>query len=128
MPSYRFDHVHLRSPDPAAAAGFYTAMFGATEVGRMQNGDALRVVVDLGGLTLFIEQVPPGTPRPPSPPFMGVEHVGLAVTGFDAAVAELKAKGAVFAKEPTSPRPGIQIAFVQAPDGVQVEILERAAG
>lgn len=125
MASFRIDHVHLRSPDPAAAASFYQTMFGATETSRVQNGGALRVVVDLGGLPLFIEQVPPNTPSPPAPPFMGVEHVGLAVTGFDAAVAELRAKGATFAKEPTSPRPGIRIAFVQAPDGVQVEILER---
>ena len=56
-----------------------------------------------------------------------MEHIGLAVTGFDTAVADLRAKGAVFTMEPWSPRPGIRIAFVQPPDGVRVEILERAA-
>ncbi len=126
MAEFKCDHVHLRSLDPEAAARFYTEMFGAVPVSRMQNGNTLRVVVNLGGLALFIEQVPPGTPAPPPPPFMGVEHIGVAVTRFDAVVAELKGKGAAFAVEPRSPRPGIKIAFVQAPDNVQVEILERA--
>ncbi len=126
MAQFKCDHVHLRSPDPEAAGRYYTDMFGATITSRMQNGNALRVVVDLGGLTLFIEQVAAATPVPPPPPFMGVEHIGLAVTGFDAAVAELRAKGAVFAVEPQSPRPGVKLAFVQAPDNVRVEILERS--
>ena len=39
----------------------------------------------------------------------------------DAAVAELRAKGAEFAVEPHSPRPGFRLAFVRAPDGVRVD-------
>ena len=117
------DHVHLRSLDPKAAAQFYVTMFGATP---KPSGLAQREILDLGGLTLFIEQVAPATPAPPPPPFLGVEHFGLSVNGFEAAVAELTAKGAVFTVAPHAPRPGIKIAFVQAPDGVAVEILERA--
>jgi len=117
------DHVHLRSLDAKAAARFYVTMFDAVPT---PSGLEQREVVDLGGLTLFIEQVSPGTAATPPPPFLGVEHIGLSVTGFDAIVADLTVKGAVFAVAPHSPRPGIKIAFVQAPDGVAVEILERA--
>jgi len=127
MAEFRSDHLHLRSTDPEGAARFYTEMLGAKRTGEMMSGNALRVTLNLGGLNVFLEEVPPGTPSTPKPPFLGVEHVGLAVTGFDAAVAELKAKGVVFVKEPSSPRPGVKIAFIQAPDGVQIEILERAA-
>ena len=127
MAEFRSDHLHLRSTDPEGAARFYTEMLGAKRTGEMMSGNALRVTLNLGGLNVFLEEVPPGTPSTPKPPFLGVEHVGLAVTGFDAAVAELKAKGVVFLKEPSSPRPGVKIAFIQAPDGVQIEILERAA-
>ena len=115
------DHIHLRSPDPDAAARWYQDTLGATPISRAEK----RVVVDLGGLQLFIEQVPPSTPHPPPAPFVGIEHIAVRVTGFEAAVAGLREKGAVFAAEPSSPRPGTKIAFLAAPDGVLVEILER---
>jgi catechol 2,3-dioxygenase-like lactoylglutathione lyase family enzyme len=127
MARFAVDHVHLRSLDPERAADFYVEMFGAEVVGRMQNGAALRVVLDLDGLRLFIEQVPPGTASTPASPFLGVEHIGLAVQDLDAAAAELRRKGAEFAVEPNSPRPGFKLAFVKAPDGVRVEILQRDA-
>ncbi len=127
MATYTCDHVHLRSLDPVAAARFYVAMFGALPREAAPVGAAVREVVELAGLTLFIDQVPPDTAAPPSPPFLGVEHIGLAVADLDAAVAELTAKGAVFTLSPRSPRPGLKMAFVQAPDGVQVEILQRSA-
>ncbi len=66
------DHLHLRSPAPETAAQFYAEMFGATIRSRSHHADALRVVVDLGGLQLFIEQVPPQTLAPPAPPFLGI--------------------------------------------------------
>ncbi|WP_163335374.1 VOC family protein, partial [Enterobacter hormaechei] len=69
--AFTFDHLHLRSPDPAATARFYVEAFGAVETGRVDVKGALRVMLDLGGITLFIEQVPGDTPVPPVPPFMG---------------------------------------------------------
>ncbi len=123
---FELDHVHLRSLDPEAAADFYVRMFGAMVIGRLEDGPTLRVTVGLGDLRLFIDRVPPGTHGPLKPPTLGLEHIGLIVTDMEAAAAELEAKGAVFTLRPTSPRPGTKIAFVQAPDGAQVEILERA--
>jgi catechol 2,3-dioxygenase-like lactoylglutathione lyase family enzyme len=125
MAVYSFDHIHLRSPDAEAAARFYEDAFGATIRDRVKNGAALRVVVDLGGVALFIEQVAPNTPAAPVPPHQGLEHIGLQVTDMDEAVASLKGKGVRFTAEPTSPRPGLRIAFLAAPDGVTVEILQR---
>ena len=124
---FELDHVHLRSLDPEAAADFYVGMFGGTVSGRVEQGETLRIMVELGSLRLFIDRVPPGTHGPLPPPALGLEHFGLIVADLAAAAAELTAKGAVFTLQPTSPRPGTKIAFVQAPDGAQVEILERAA-
>ena len=125
MTRFRSDHLHLRATDPERMAGFLAEMFGATETQRVQSGAALRIVLDLGGLTLFVEAVPAGTPAPPAPPFLGVEHIGLAVDGFDDAIAGLRRKGARFSLEPTSPRPGLWIAFVEGPEDLRVEVLER---
>lgn len=125
--NFTCDHIHLRSPDPEKAAQFYVEMFGATIRSRSHHGEALRVVVDLGGLQLFIEQVPPQTPAPPPPPFVGIEHVGLRVQDLDAVVADLRSKGGRFVKEPSSPRPGVKVAFIEGPDGVRIELLQRSS-
>ncbi|MFC0407833.1 VOC family protein [Roseomonas elaeocarpi] len=127
MADFTWDHLHLRSTDPVAAARFYVEMFGATETSRVENNGALRVVLSLSGIPLFIEQVPEGTGAPPSPPYLGFEHIGLRVADLEATAAALRAKGATFTMEPNSPRPGLRMAFVQAPDGARVELLERSA-
>lgn len=125
MPEFRWDHLHLRSLDPEATAQYYVDVFGATLVNKVEVGGAVRVIVDLAGLHLFIEQVPPDTPAPPQPPHLGLEHVGLAVTDMNAVCAELKARGAEFVVEPHAPRPGVRIAFVRGPEDVRIELLER---
>ncbi|WP_449411154.1 VOC family protein [Methylobacterium komagatae] len=56
--TYRCDHVHLRSRDPVAAAAFYVEMFGARETDRIGGDTVQRVILDLGGLAVFIEQAP----------------------------------------------------------------------
>jgi catechol 2,3-dioxygenase-like lactoylglutathione lyase family enzyme len=58
--------------------------------------------------------------------FVGLDHFGLRVDNLDTAVAELKQRGATFTTEPRTIRPGVKIAFIQCPDNVRVELLERA--
>src|SRR3954447_14571477 len=126
MPEFRWDHIHLRSPDPEATAQYYVKVFGATSVNKVEVGGAVRVIVSLAGLNLFIEQVAPETAAPPDPPHLGLEHIGLAVTNIDAVCAELKARGAEFVVEPHTSRPGVRVAFVRAPENVRIELLERS--
>jgi catechol 2,3-dioxygenase-like lactoylglutathione lyase family enzyme len=125
MEPYRFDHIHLRSTDPEAAAAVWANAFGATVKARVQAGPWLRLVLDLAGVPVFLEQVAPGTHAPPAPPFLGIEHVGLAVTDLDAAIADLAGKGVPLVSGPSEPRPGVRIAFFAMPDGVRVELIER---
>ena len=44
---------------------------------------------------------------------------------MDAATAELKRRGAQVIVEPKTIRPGVRIAFIQGPDHVRIELLER---
>ncbi len=123
MAKFEYDHIHLRSPDPEATAAFYERMFGA-EVIRSVQGGAPRIDLKLGGTDVFIAAVPAGK-EAPSSPYPGLDHFGLRVTGLDAVVAELKAKGAEFTMEPNTIRPGVRIAFLRGPQGVAIELLER---
>jgi catechol 2,3-dioxygenase-like lactoylglutathione lyase family enzyme len=124
-PVLRFDHAHLRSPDPDAAARFYVEVLGGTRRARDETPESLRVTVDLGGLALFIDRLRPERDGPPEPPFRGLEHLGFAVDDVDAAIAAAEALGAVVSVRPHSPKPGLRIAFLTGPDGVRIELLRR---
>jgi len=126
MAKFTYDHIHLRSPHPEATAKYYERMFGAEIVRTMQQGKP-RIDLKLGGANIFIAPVAPGdgVNAAPTTPYQGLDHFGLQVNGIDAIVAELKAKGAEFTREPTTVRPGVRVAFLRGPEGVSIELLDR---
>ena len=128
MAKFTYDHIHLRSPNPEATAQWYERMLGAEVVRTMQQGKP-RIDLKVGGANVFIAPVTPGdgVNPPPVTPYQGLDHFGLIVTGIDAIVADLKAKGVEFTKEPTTVRPGTRVAFLRAPEGVSIELLDRNA-
>ena len=132
MRQYRYDHVHLRSPNPDATARFFEAMFGAElkrdlyPPGTLYAGQQ-RVVMRLGGQTVLIAPPHPHESTAPPPPFphYGLEHIGLTVDDVDAAVAELGAKGAEIAIGPVTRSAGLRLAFVRGPEGIMVELVQQ---
>ena len=128
MAAFKYDHVHLRSPDPDETARYYERMFGAEIIRSVQSDGRERIDLNLGGLTVFIAKVDPDkVGPPPEPPFQGLEHLGLAVHPIDEAVSELKRKGAEVTREPVTIRPGVRIAFIRGPQNVHIELLDRNA-
>lgn len=120
-----FDHIHIKSDDPAASAGFYTAAFGAKELSREEVKGRLRIVLEISALRFFIEQALSDSGDGATVPFRGLEHFGLRVADLDHSVSRLRALGARFLVEPRQSRPGIRIAFVIGPDGEAIELIER---
>jgi lactoylglutathione lyase len=131
MRDYRFDHVHLRSADPEATASFFETMFGAVVTrgvyppGTLYPGQK-RISFILGGQKILIAPTHPDDPTAAAPgfPYYGLEHIGLTVNDVDAAVAELRAKGADIAIGPLTRDPGTRLAFVRGPEGVMVELVQ----
>lgn len=119
------DHIHLRSPDPDATARFYVERLGGLQTGRLAEDAQLRVTVEMGGLSLFIDRVPPGTTESPDPPHLGVEHLGFRVADIDSAVEALRAHGVPITVAPYDVRPGLRIAFLRGPENVSIELLQR---
>ena len=126
MAKFTYDHIHLRSPNVEATAAWYEYMFGAEVIRTMQLGQP-RIDLKIGGANVFLAPVASGdgVNAPPVTPYQGLDHFGLSVTGIDAIAAELKAKGVVFTKEPTTVRPGVRICFIRGPEGVSIELLDR---
>ena len=126
MAKFTYDHIHLRSPDPEATASWYERMLGAEVIRTMQQGKP-RIDLKVGGANVFIAPVTAGdgVNPPPVTPYQGLDHFGLTVSGIDAIVAELKAKGVEFTREPTTVRPGTRVCFIRGPQGVSIELLDR---
>ena len=126
MAGFKLDHIHLRTTDPEAMAGWFEKMLGAEVIRTMQRG-APRIDLKLGGANIFIAPVETGdgVNAAPTTPYRGLDHFGLSVSGIDAIAADLKAKGVEFTREPTTVRPGVRVCFIRAPEGVSIELLDR---
>jgi lactoylglutathione lyase len=127
-PTYQFYHLHLVSRDPKATAQYYHKMFDAKIIETITPEGQPRIDLDLNGLAIYIVRTMPEENLPASPPgrYLGLDHFGLLVKNMDEAVAELKKRGAEFAAEPITVRPGLRIAFIRGPENVRIEIAERA--
>ena len=124
MTTFTFDHMHLRSPDPNATARFFEEMFGAEVFHTTQQGKP-RVDVKLDGINIFIAPSADADGTAPAHPHRGLDHFGLRVRGLDPVVERLKAKGVKFTVEPHLARPGLRICFLETPEGVLIEIVDR---
>ena len=125
MSDFVWDHVHLRSPDPDQAANFYMETFSARLDSRVESGSSLRIALEVGGGVIFIDRVPATTAKGLQPPFVGIEHIALRVENIEDVVERLQHKGVRFWQELHSPKPGLKTAFVAAPDGVIIELVQR---
>lgn len=122
---WTFDHVHLIASDVDRAADFYARMFGAVLVNRGLVSGQPQAWLDLGGMLLIIRGR-----RPEDQLVEGkntrIDHFGVRVGDLQRAAADLKAKGAAFTVEPMVFNPTTKIAFIEGPDGVRIELLERS--
>ena len=129
LPSYSYDHIHLRTRDPRGTADWYARNFGAKVISPCSPMASRRIDLDINGLTVFIAQVPTDAEMAQFHRRIctsGSTTSACASTNLDAAAAELKQRGVVFTTEPRTIRSGVKIAFVQCPDNVRVELLERS--
>ncbi len=127
MQVYSYDHIHLRSPNPAETALWYERMFDAKIIETPQPSGPNRVDLDINGLMVFIAGAMPQGEEIQGlrDPHYGLDHFGLRVENLDEAITELKAKGAEFAVESRTMPSGLKISFLRGPDGVRVEVVER---
>jgi lactoylglutathione lyase len=125
--SISFDHVHLVSKDPQAAANWYADKLGGKIARNVEVKGAPQLYVSIGGFIVIVRgQRPSESAADKRGLEWGVDHFGVRVKGdFDGFCAGLRAKGVTFSLEPTDFNPTTRIAFIKAPDGVSVELLNR---
>ena len=125
--SLSFDHVHLVAKDPKATAGWYVDKLGGEIVRSIEVKGAPQVYVSIAGALVIVRGQRPAEAANQKPGLQwGVDHFGLRVKGdFDGFCSTLRGKGVTFSLEPTDFNPTTRIAFINAPDGVSIELLNR---
>ena len=116
-----FHHVHLHTPDPQATLQWYVDAFGG-EVTTFKGAPFLPSI-RYPNMWLIAQRFPKE-----KEPTKGraVDHISWAFDDLDAAAEVLKAKGVKFTLNPV-PFGKIRIAFIMAPNGVTIELVQPAA-
>ena len=118
----------MLSKNPQATANWYVDKLGADIVrsGEVRGAPQFYVAIGGGSMVIVRGERPGETAGDKSGSEWGVDHFGVRIQGdFDAFCAGLKAKGVVFSVEPKDNNPTTRLAFINAPDGVSVELLSR---
>ncbi|MEE9516046.1 MAG: VOC family protein [Candidatus Adiutricales bacterium] len=122
-----FDHVHLISEDPRSVAEWYADKLGGRIIGSAEFRGAPQVMVAFEGATVIVRGQRTGEEADGKPGLQwGTDHFGFSVKGdFDGFCDDLKKNGVTFTLDPVDFTPTVRIAFIEAPDNVSIELLQR---
>jgi catechol 2,3-dioxygenase-like lactoylglutathione lyase family enzyme len=116
-----FHHVHLRVKNPETTLAWYQQHFGGERAKLRDKVDGVRY----DGVWLFA--MSSGNDTPASSSDHAIQNIALRVKDVDAGMKALGAAGVKTAGEPRS-LPGMRYGFVEDPNGIRVELMDRSAG
>jgi predicted enzyme related to lactoylglutathione lyase len=116
--AYGIQHVHLKTRDPKATMQFYIDNFGAALKAEIP-GRGFRL--DLHGLQLNITTLIASQSHEQH---YGIEHIAVDTDDYDSTLARMRSNGVKILEE-MAPNNGRRVCFVEAPDGAQMELIEK---
>ena len=116
--AYGIQHVHLKTADPKQTAQFYIDNFGATLKAEIP-GRGLRL--DLHGLQLNITTL---IATQHHEQHYGIEHIAVDTDDYAGTVERMRRNGVRILEE-MAPNNGRRVCFIEAPDGAQMELIEK---
>lgn len=135
-PKIVFEHIHIISADPESSASWYVDVLGGTITGVNDVRGSMQIAVTFEGATVLIraQRVGEEPSEPKKIEFFhdfashnewGTDHFAFNVYGDLYEYCEqLKQKGATFSVEAHEFSPGLHLAYLEAPDGVSIELLQ----
>jgi lactoylglutathione lyase len=112
-------HVHVKTRDPKQTAQFYVDNFGATVKAEIP-GRGFRL--DLHGVQLNVTGLIASQTHEQH---YGIEHIAVDTEDYDGAVARMRQNGVRILEEQRAPNNGRRVCFIEAPDGAQMELIEK---
>ncbi len=125
--SWQYDHTHFKCSDQDKTAAFFKENFGAKEVSRWEANGMPIVSLEIGGCLYNFSpkranetvDASTGTVR------HGVYHIALKTKDLEAEAAKMRARGVKFTQEVKQLNPKTKFAFIEGPDGISIELLQR---
>ena len=118
-------HTRMRVSHLDETIDFYTRVLGLEEVRRMTSPRAARLVflpAPQGEEEIEIAWFPDAEPVQVQPDLI---HLAFAVEDMEVFAAHIRSLGVEFSDGPTRLSSGNTIAFIDAPEGYEVELIER---
>ncbi len=122
-------HTRMRVNDIERSAKFYEQALGLTVSRRHTSPRGAQLVflaTPNSDEEIELCQMPPGAPPVQVQP--DLMHLAFEVDDLAAFAAELQRKGFALSDGPTKTGSGSIIAFIDAPEGYEVELIQRAKG
>jgi len=122
---FRFYRIHLKTRDLASSAQWYMEHLGARKVQEYESRGDRHVLLDVDGIEIIVTQPSGALTLPAAPPgvHIGLEHFGLVTHDLVGLLGEMKAKGVEVLEESSADKKD-GYAFVRAPDGVRLELVQ----
>jgi len=120
-----FDHIQIYCGDAEKAVAFFRDIFGGKEIGR-EKRDTPFIRMDVQGVVFALMGVQPDSGQlDPGKGKRGLDHIGFSVKDLKSTLQEMRKKGVKVTQDLTVMPGGLKMAFVEGPEGVRVELLER---
>ncbi len=121
------DHIHFYCGDIEKTEAYFRDVFGGKELSREKRPNSVLIRMDIQGSVLALMGVPPESGQfETGKGKRGLDHIGFKVKDLHAALDEVKAKGVRITQDLTVLPSGLKMAFVEGPDGIRIELLERS--
>lgn len=122
---FKFYRIHLKTVDVVATARWYRERLAGREVEEYRRDGNHHILVDVDGIEIIITQPPDAANLPvaPAEPHIGLEHFGLTTDDLQGLLTDMESHGVeIIGRSP----PGAEgeYAFVRAPDGVRLELVQ----
>ncbi|HJM89406.1 MAG TPA: VOC family protein [Dehalococcoidia bacterium] len=129
--AFAINHIHLKSQDPGKTADWWVQAFDFKILSDEEREGGLRFLrcESTNGVTVNISGFPEGATFGSGDASLheGLEHFGLDSENLEADIARLEAMGAKLLDGPIEGAGTIRICFMQAPDDVRIELIQRTA-
>lgn len=125
-----YNHIHLISPDPKAAADWYVRCLGAKVFADEELRGSRNIRMKLADANLYIRSIRPtdrivdtNGAKP-----CGIDHFCFTVEGLEAMLAHAVENGGEVAEPIFTLPSGNRAAYLRGPDGVLIEFIEPKKG
>jgi catechol 2,3-dioxygenase-like lactoylglutathione lyase family enzyme len=117
-------HLHIRCLNLLSSRDFYVKVLGAEELRHYRTAYGLEIIFLRLYDTNLALSPGKGTSLRPDPEPPGIYQLAFEVDDMENTLTGLKARGAKIKGPVREPTPGVKAAFLEAPDGVEIELMQ----